>query len=143
MKSIKLAPNWWLQFTKCILAFSIIFLIHIMFTVNPKIIFLTVMPALLIIIAFNILHLRFLHCYKAGICYTRLCTERYINSEEISCVSFSSFFLFTIFKVKLDNGKNFHFYNWQLDDEAQSAISEMYCNKLADKVENISDKCNA
>ena len=114
-----------------------------MFTVNLKIVFLTVMPALLIIIAFNILHLRFLHCYKAGICYTRLCTERYINSEEISCVSFSSFFLFTIFKVKLDNGKNFHFYNWQLDDEAQSAISEMYCNKLADKVENISDKCNA
>jgi len=143
MKSIKLAPNWWLQFTKCILAFSLIFLIHIIFSVNLKVVFLTVMPALLIIIAFNILHLRFLHCYKAGICYTRLCTERYINSEEISYVSFSSFFLFTIFKVELENGKTFHFYNWQLDDETQSAISKMYCNKLAKKVENIGSKCSA
>lgn len=143
MKSIKLAPNWWLQFTKCVFAFSLIFLIHIIFSENLEVVFFTASPVLLIIIAFNILHLRFLHCYKAGICYTRLCTERYINSEEITFVSFSSFFLFTIFKVELENGKVFHFYNWQLDDETQSAISKMYCNKLARKIENISSKCSA
>ena len=97
MKSIKLAPNWWLQFTKCVLAFSLIFLIHIIFSVNLKIVFLTVMPALLIITTFNILHLRFLHCYKAGICYTRLCTKRYINSEEITVAYHLARFFFSPF----------------------------------------------
>jgi hypothetical protein len=45
--------------------------------------------------------------------------------------------------VELDNGKTFHFYDWHLDDETQSVISKMYCNKVANKIENISDKYNA
>jgi len=135
MKSIKLAPNWWLQFTKCILAFSIIFLIHIIFSVNLKIVFLTVMPALLIV-PFKILYFRFLHCYKAGICYTRLCKSVISIARKLVAYHLVRFFFSPFLMVGLDNRKTFHFYNWQLDDETQSVISRMYCNKVAKKMDN-------
>jgi len=144
MNSIKLAPNWSLQFTKCILVLCLLFLTQSIFSISIKTAFLFLLPMFLVITLLNILHLRFLNCYKAGINYTRFLNECYINSEEIKCVSFKPLFICTVFRVELENGKFVNFYNWRLTEQTQADIAKLYKSKICDKA-NFSNnsQCNA
>ena len=70
--------------------------------------------------------MRFLYCYNAGICYSLGIGKRYINAEDIKGVEFKSTTFMTIFKVFLENGKTYSFFNWQIDEQQQSAITALY-----------------
>ncbi|KPV90422.1 hypothetical protein AN395_03248 [Pseudoalteromonas sp. P1-30] len=142
MNSIKLTPNWPLQFTKCAAVLVLLFVIKSVFAITLKAAFLLLLPLIGVIIIFNFIHLRFLHCYQAGINYTRFMREQYINSEEIKSISFKSLFICTIFKVELENGKNYHFYNWRLSADEKANIVRLYKNKVDCKVDYISS-CRA
>ena len=133
MKTIKLSPNWTLQGTK--IAFAILVLLSVTFLGTSLLLFL--LPILLFITILSFLQLLFLHCYKAGICYSRGIKKRYINTEDIAAVEFSQLAFLTIFKVDLVNGKSCQFFNWQVSDEQKIEIERLYKAKTNSRVESV------
>ena len=93
MKTIKLSPNWTLQGSKIALAI----LVALSVTLLGASILMLLLPVLLFITLLNFLELRFLHCYKAGICYSRGLGKRYINAEDIVTVEFNPMAFITVF----------------------------------------------
>lgn len=122
MKTIKLSPNWTVQGSKLVLASLVAFSVNIIGTS----LLMFIMPVLLFITVLNFLQIRFLHCYKAGICYSRGFGKRYINAEEIKAIEFKKVAFLTVFKISLENGEKYHFSNWQINEEQQLAITKLY-----------------
>ena len=122
MKTIKLSPNWTLQGSKIALAI----LVALSVTLLGAPLLMLMLPALLFITVLNFLQVRFLHCYKAGICYSRGFGKRYINAEEIKAIEFKKVAFLTVFKISLENGEKYHFSNWQINEEQQLAITKLY-----------------
>ncbi|MCG9734325.1 MULTISPECIES: hypothetical protein [Pseudoalteromonas] len=125
MKTIKLSPNWTLQGSKIALAI----LVALSVTLLGASILMLLLPVLLFITLLNFLELRFLHCYKAGICYSRGLGKRYINAEDIVTVEFNPMAFITVFKITLANGKTHQFMNWQIDEQQQIDIAKLYKSK--------------
>ncbi|MGB0922703.1 MAG: hypothetical protein ACPGUW_00330 [Pseudoalteromonas shioyasakiensis] len=125
MKTIKLSPNWTLQGSKIALAI----LVAISVTLLGAPLLMLILPALIFITVLNFLQVRFLHCYKAGICYSRGLGKRYINAEDIVTVEFNEVAFITVFKIALANGKRHQFMNWQIDEQQQSDIVKLYKSK--------------
>lgn len=125
MKTIKLSPNWTLQGSKIALAI----LVALSVTLLGAPLLMLMLPALLFITVLNFLQVRFLHCYKAGICYSRRFGKRYINAEDILAVEFNQVAFITVFKISLQNGKSYQFMNWQVDEQQQSDIAKLYKSK--------------
>ncbi|WP_138625218.1 MULTISPECIES: hypothetical protein [Pseudoalteromonas] len=125
MKTIKLSPNWTLQGSKIALAI----LVALSVTLLGAPLLMLMLPALLFITVLNFLQVRFLHCYKAGICYSRGFGKRYINAEDILAVEFNQVAFITVFKISLQNGKSYQFMNWQVDEQQQSDIAKLYKSK--------------
>ncbi|MBD55789.1 hypothetical protein E5N72_01790 [Pseudoalteromonas sp. MEBiC 03607] len=122
MKTIKLGPNWILQGSTIALAI-LIALISSFFDAS---LLIFILPVLLFFPVLSLLGMRFLYCYNAGICYSLGIGKRYINAEDIKGVEFKSTTFMTIFKVFLENGKTYSFFNWQIDEQQQSAITALY-----------------
>lgn len=122
MKMIKLSPNWILQGIKIALA-MLIALVANSFGTSLLII---ILPVLLIFLVLSYLGMRSLYCYKAGICYSLGLGKRYINAEDIKEIEFKSVAFLTVFRVFLKNGKVLRFINWQIDEQQQGSITELY-----------------
>ena len=127
---IKLVPNWSLQLFKYITVIGLFLLIPIFSTVTFRVAIIVLIPTLLTFFIISKMNLQLLHCYKPGICYKRIFGERYISREEIKSISFKSFFINTIFKVSLLNGRSIYFYNWRLDEKTRTAIYKSYSDKV-------------
>ncbi|WP_462146328.1 hypothetical protein [Pseudoalteromonas gelatinilytica] len=137
MKTIKLSPNWTLQGSKIALAI----LIALSVTLLGASLMMLLLPALLFLILIHSLKVRYLYCYKAGLCYSRGFGKRYINAEDIVTVEFNQMAFITVFKVTLVNGKSKKFLNWQIDAQQQAEITKLY-QRVTDG-ENVTLQCEA
>ncbi len=122
MKTIKLSPNWTLQGSKIALAILVALSVMLL---GASLLMLLI-PILLVIILLNFLQIRFLYCYKAGVCHSSGFGKRYINAEDIVTVEFNQVAFVTVFKVTLVNGSTKQFFNWQIDDQQQAEIIKLY-----------------
>ncbi|WP_217875305.1 hypothetical protein [Pseudoalteromonas shioyasakiensis] len=122
MKTIKLSPNWTLQGSKIALTILVALSVTLL-GASPLMLLL---PILLLIILLNFLQIRFLYCYKAGVCHSSGFGKRYINAEDIVTVEFNQVAFVTVFKVTLVNGKSIQFLNWQIDAQQQAEITKLY-----------------
>lgn len=78
------------------------------------------------------MQLRFLHCYKAGINYSRGMGKRYINTDEIKSISFKRSGILTEFKVVTITGESQCFFNWRVTAEQKNQIKDSYAEKYVD-----------
>lgn len=126
MNAIKLNPNWLLQLVIILIVAMVAFSSTLIFTVNQTALALTITPVVFMISILNIINLRFLHCYKAGIYYSQGLGKKYINADEIADIHFHSLKLLTVLEVTLENQKVVRFYNWQFDAQTQQSIKNWY-----------------
>lgn len=136
MNAIKLSPNWLLQLVIILIVTMVALSSTLIFTVDQTVLALTIAVIVFMISIVNIINLRFLHCYKAGIYYSQGLGKKYINTDEIVDIHFHSLKLLTVLVVTLEDQKVVRFYNWQFDAQAQQSIKCWYrkkktsCNKL-------------
>ena len=97
MNVVKISPNWALQLIKITLALLITYILSIATPMEFKSVGIIIFPLFLVISLFNIMQLRFLHCYKAGINYSRGVGKQYINADEIKSLSFRRYAIITEF----------------------------------------------
>lgn len=125
MNVVKLSPNWTLQIIKLIFTLSIIYILSVTF----KIVSIFIIGLALIVTFFNIMQLRFLHCYKAGINYSTGMGKRYINTDEIKSISFKRSGILTEVKVVTITGESHRFFNWRVTTEQKNKIKDLYAEK--------------
>ncbi|WP_429153892.1 hypothetical protein [Aeromonas veronii] len=136
MNAIKLSPNWLLQLVIIVTVAMVTLSVTLIFTVNQTVLALTITGIIFMISIVNIMSLRFLHCYKAGIYYSQGLGKKYINADEIVDIQFHALKLLTMLVVTLENQQVVRFYNWQFDARTQQSIKCWYrknkssCNKL-------------
>ena len=134
MNTIKLNQNWLSQLVIILIVAMVAFSLTLI--VNQTVLTLMITPIIFMISILNIMNLRSLQCYKAGIYYSKGLGKKYINADEIVDIHFHSLKLLTVLVVTLEDQKVVRFYNWQLDDRAQQSIKCWYrkkktsCNKL-------------
>ncbi|KTF13732.1 hypothetical protein [Pseudoalteromonas sp. H105] len=135
MNVVKISPNWTLQLIKITLALLITYILSIATPMEFKSVGIIIFPLFLVISLFNIMQLRFLHCYKAGINYSRGVGKQYINADEIKSLSFRRYAIITEFCVVTLTGQSHRFINWQISKEQNEAICHLYEGKCvsADK----------
>lgn len=126
MNIIKLNLNWVLQVSKLLLLIAVLVAVNSLFAVNLKITLVTLLPLILLITILTLLEVRFFHCYKAGICYSRGLGKRYLNSDEIKGVSFKKYLFINILNIQLQDNKQLSFYNWRIDNTTQTSIIKLY-----------------
>ena len=129
MNVVKLTPNWTLQVIKITLALLITYILSAATPMGFKAVSMIILPLFLIISLFNIMQLRFLHCYKAGINYSRGMGKQYINTDEIKSLNFKRYGIITEFSVVTLTGKSHRFINWQVSEEQKEAICHLYEGK--------------
>ncbi|WP_394193248.1 hypothetical protein [Pseudoalteromonas atlantica] len=129
MNVVKISPNWTLQLIKISLALFITYILSAATPLEFKSVSIIILPLFLIISFFNIMQLRFLHCYKAGINYSRGAGKQYINADEIKNLSFKRFWVITAFNVVTHSNKSHRFINWQVSEEQKKAICNLYEGK--------------
>lgn len=137
MNVVKISPNWTLQLIKISLALLIGYLFSVATPLEFKSLSIIILPLFLIISFFNIMQLRFLHCYKAGINYSRGAGKQYINADEIKNLSFKRFGVITAFNVMTHSNKSYRFINWQVSEEQKQAICNLYEGKCIGNTGNI------
>lgn len=141
MNIVKLSPNWMLQAIKII--FALVTTYSVVAVMDLKIVTMVIIPTFLVLTLFNVMKLRFLHCYKAGIYYSGILGRQYINADEITAVTFKRHTIITEFKVQLASGKVESFYNWQFNEEQMKGILDLYARSLACSKKESNQRCNA
>lgn len=141
MNIVKLSPNWTLQVIKIVLALVTTY--SVVAVMDLKIVTMVIIPTFLVLTLFNVMQLRFLHCYKAGIYYSGVLGRQYINADEITDVTFKRHSIITEFKVQLGSGKAHSFYNWQFNEEQMKGILDLYAPNLACRKKESNQRCNA
>lgn len=143
MNVVKLAPNWTLQIAKVILALFFAYILSAITALGFKSASVIIIPLVLIISLFNITQLRFLHCYKAGINYSRGFSKRYINADEVKSISFKRYGFITEFKIITFAGHTHRFLNWYISADQKSGIKNLYAGKYISSGNKSSQSCNA
>ncbi len=143
MNVVKLTPNWTLQIVKVVLALLIAYILSTVTVLGFKSASAIIIPLVLIISLFNIMQLRFLHCYKAGINYSRGMGKQYINADEIKNMSFKRCGIMTELKIITFAGKVYRFLNWDISEEQKSGIKNLYPEKFDSCDNKTTQTCSA
>ncbi|MGS0536987.1 hypothetical protein [Pseudoalteromonas sp. SaAl2] len=143
MNVVKLSPNWTLQIAKVIFALLVAYILSAITAFGFESASVIIIPLVLVISLFNIMQLRFLHCYKAGVNYSRGLGKRYINADEIKSISFKRYGIITEFKIVTLAEQSHRFINWHISADQRTGIKNLYAAKYVGCDNNNTQSCNA